>query len=468
VGPTGPGAGDGSEPDGGSGPSVRIGVVADGGGGQRHCGVHRAATPDEAVELIRPRDTVGFGLGPGIPHALMTALGRRTDWEDLVLGGALLLDLYEVCRHPGVSYRAGFFGPIERILAAEGHRVGHVPGGFRQFAPILRAWAPRVMVVQAAPDGADRVSLSLHVGATRDELVAAGRDPDRLLIVERNPNLPRTSGIEPDVPASLPLDLVDVVVDVDHEPFSLAGVEPTETERAVAGHACRFVEDGATLQTGIGAVPAAVAATLAAGPGGGYGVHSEMFTDGLRLLHQAGKVTNTAKALYPGVSVTTFALGSAELHRWLDGNDEVAFLPVDLVNDPAVIARQPAMVSINGALAIDLYGQVVADHIAGTQISGVGGHEDFIAGTELRLDSHALVCLTATAEVGGQVVSRITPELPRGAIVSTPRHHLDVVVTEHGAVELRGLTVPERAEALASIADPAFRDELLDAAARIR
>ncbi len=141
--------------------------------------------------------------------------------------------------------------------------------------------------------------------------------------------------------------------------------------------------EGSTLQTGIGAVPNMVATALADGPGGDYGVHSEMFTTGLMRLHQAGKVTNAAKGVFDGVSVTTFALGTADLYRWLDDNAEVAFLPVDVVNDPTVIGRNHKLVSINGALCLDLYGQVVADSIDGKQISGVGGHEDFVAGADL-------------------------------------------------------------------------------------
>ena len=142
----------------------------------------------------------------------------------------------------------------------------------------------------------------------------------------------------------------------------------------------------------------------------------------------------------------------------------MAFLPVDVVNDPDVIGRNRAMVSINGALAVDLYGQVAADHVAGMQVSGVGGHEDFVAGTELRLDSHSLICVPSTLGSGSATRSRIVMALPAGAVVSTPRHHLDVVVTEHGAAELRGLTVRERARALAAVAHPDFRDELAAAA----
>ncbi len=418
-------------------------------------------TPEEAAALVRRRDTIGFGLGPGIPDAFLTALGGRDDWEDLVLGGALLLGYYTVLTKPGVSYRSGFFGPAERILLAEGHQIELVPGGFRQFAPILARFGPRIMTAQGAPPDDDgRVNLSLHLGATGDELMRAGADPERVLLVEVNPRLPRTRSLPPRFDNSLPVELIDVLVETDREPYALEDPEPTEQTAAIAEHALRFVTDGSTLQTGIGAVPNKVATALAEGTGGDYGVHSEMFTTGLMRLHQAGKVTNAAKGIFDGVSVTTFALGTVDLYRWLDGNDDVAFLPVDVVNDPTVIGRNHKLVSINGALCVDLYGQVVADSIDGKQISGVGGHEDFVAGADLHVDAHSLICLSATVTVGGEERSRILPFLPEGGVVSTPRHHTGVVITEYGAAELTGLTVRERARALADIAHPDFRDPL--------
>ncbi len=418
-------------------------------------------SPDEAAALIRTRDTIGFGLGPANPDAFFTALGRRDDWEDLTFGGALLLGYYTVLLHPKVSYRSGFFGPAERMMLAQGANIDLVPGGFRQFAPILRRYAPRVMTAQAAPPGPDgTVNLSLHLGATLEELQLAGADPDRLLVVEVNPKLPRTGSLGPEFINTLDLDLVDVMVEADGAPFVLPAPPPDEIDRAIAERARSFIGDGATLQIGIGAVPNMVAALLAEGPGGGFGVHSEMFTDGLMRLHQAGKVTNDSKSVFNGVSITTFALGSSELYAWLDGNAEVAFVPVQVVNDPTVIARNHSFVSVNGALSVDLYGQVVADHIDGQQISGVGGHEDFVAGAELRLDDHSLICLRSTAVANGVTRSRIVPLLPEGSVVSTPRHHTGVVITEHGSAELSGLTVRERAAALAEIAHPDFRDEL--------
>src|SRR5580692_1540261 len=184
-------------------------------------------SPEEAAALVRRRDSIGFGLGPGNPDAFLTALGGRDDWEDLVLGGALLLGYYTVLTQPGVSYRCGFFGPAERVLLAEGHHV--------EFAPILSRFAPRIMTAQGAPPDADgRVNLSLHLGATRDELIKAGNDPDRMLLVEVNPHLPRTRSLPPRYDNSLPVELIDVLVEADGEPYTLPDPEPSEQDVAIA------------------------------------------------------------------------------------------------------------------------------------------------------------------------------------------------------------------------------------------
>jgi acyl-CoA hydrolase len=187
-----------------------------------------------------------------------------------------------------------------------------------------------------------------------------------------------------------------------------------------------------------------------------------MFTTSLMRLHQAGKVSNRRKGVFEGFSVTTFAMGTRELYDWLDGREEVRFLPVDLVNDPATIGRNRRMVSLNGALEIDLQAQVVADSIQGTQYSGIGGHEDFMAGAGLGEDDRSLLCLPATVLVGGRRFSRIARQLSPGSLVTTPRHQVDVVITEFGAAELGGCTVEERAVRLAAIAHPDFRAGLRD------
>lgn len=416
-------------------------------------------TPEQAASLLRTTDVLGVPLGPGHPGGLLHALGARTDWVDLTVTGALLTDFYEVFGRPGVKFLSGFYGPIERLMRDQGGAIEFVPADFRRFAPLLERIDPRVMATSAAPPDAEGwCSLSLHAGATIHEIERAADDPERVLMVEVSPRFPRTRGYG-EHEHRIHVDRIDVLIETDREPFVIGDPEPTAEERAIAEFVADFVTDGCTLQTGIGGIPSTVASLLADGDKGGFGIHSEMFTTGLMKLHRAGKVTNQ-KGIWDGFSITTFAAGTRELYDWLDGNQEVAFLPVHLVNSPDLIARNPKMVSINGALAIDLAGQAVADTLGGAQFSGIGGHEDFVASSGLELEDRSLICLRSTTTVNGQLVSRIDGQFPAGTIVTTPRHQLDVVVTEYGVAELRGATVRERARALAAIAHPAFRDRL--------
>ncbi len=417
----------------------------------------------EAAALLTPDDRLAIPLGPGQPKTFLHALAERKDWTDLRVFGALLTDLFQVFAHPGVTMLSGFFGPVERALLAGGHRVAFVPADFRRFTRIAREFAPRVVSTAGAPPDADGfVSLSLHAGATIEAIDAAIADPNRLLVVETSPFMPRTFGLPPEHPHRVHLDQVDAWIESEMQPIALEEAPASEAERAIADHVRAFVPERATLQTGIGAIPNQVALQLAEGSGGPYGVHSEMFTDGLMALHRAGKVDDQ-KGLYDGVSITTFAMGSRRLYDWLDGQEAVRFLPVHLVNDPTAIARNRNMITINGALSIDLAGQTVADTIVGRQYSGIGGHEDFVSGGALDWHDRSLVCLPATVTVDGEVRSRIVATLPEGSVVTTPRHQLDVVITEFGAAELTGLTREVRATALAEIAAPRFRDELHDA-----
>ena len=423
-------------------------------------------SPAEAVARLRPTDTLAIPLATGQPPAFVAALGERDDWVELRIGGALLLAWSEAFKHPNVHYLSGFFGPVERALRDQGANVSFAPADFRRFAPLLEQQNPRVMATVAAPPDPDGwCSLSLHAGGTFAELGRAGADPDRLLVVEVSERFPRTLGLPPEHRHAVHVDQVDILVESDAAPFALPEPEPGPLDEAIAAHARPFIPEGATLQTGIGAIPSAIVGRLAEGDGGDYGVHSEMFTNGLMTLHESGKVTNR-KGQFDGVSVATFAGGSEELYGWLADNEEVAFLPVEVVNSPDLIGRNRRMVTINGALAVDIHGQVIADTIDGMQYSGIGGHEDFISGPALSLEDRSLLCLPSTVEVGGERRSRIVPYFDAGAVITTPRHQVDVIVTEHGAAELQGLTVHQRGAALAEIADPAFRDELRAAAER--
>jgi acyl-CoA hydrolase len=408
-------------------------------------------------------------LGPGQPPAFLRALGERDDWTDLRIYGALVAVLTELFSRSGVHYLSGFFGPLERALRDSGADIGFAPADFRRFAPLLERQRPRVMTTVATPPDADGwCSLSLHAGGTIAELHRAGADPDRLLVVEVSDAYPRTFGLGEKHRHALHVDEIDIIVASTETPLALPGGDapPTDADKAIARHAVDFVSSGATLQTGIGSIPNQIATLLAEGDGGDYGLHSEMFTDGCMHLHQAGKISNARKGQYDGVSVTTFAFGSPELYSWLDENADVAFLPVEIVNSPEAIAANANMISVNGALAIDIQGQVVADTINGDQFSGIGGAEDFVAGAGLELSDRSLICLPSTFEKDGRLQSRIVPWFGPGAVITTPRHHVDVIITEYGAAELEGKTVQERGEALAAIAHPQFRDELLAAAER--
>ena len=416
---------------------------------------------DAAVAAVRTTDRLAIPLGPGQPGDFLHALGARDDFKHLEVFGALLTDLYAVFTKPGVRLLSGFYGPAERFLRDSGANVEFIPSDFRRFTPIVERFHPRVVAAATTPPDADGwMSLSLHSGAAWDEMQRIIPDPERIIIAEASPRFPRTFGLEPEFPHRVHVDEVDFVVETDREPFLLADAEPTPTEAAIAENVQPFIRSGATLQTGIGGIPSMVAQLLAQGDVGDFGVHSEMFTTGLMELHRAGKVTNRRKGQFDGFSVTTFAAGTAALYEWLDGNDEVRFLPVDVVNSPETISRNEEMVTINGALAVDLWGQVTADTLHGRQFSGIGGHEDFVSVSGLELGDRAVICLPSTAITGGSVVSRILPALPEGMLVTTPRHQLDLVVTEFGTAHLRGRTVRERAFALAEIAHPDYREDL--------
>ncbi|MDH3520289.1 MAG: hypothetical protein OEM49_07510 [Myxococcales bacterium] len=420
-------------------------------------------SPEEAAALVRARDTLGMPLGPGVPTAFLHALGGRASFESLTIFCALLIDLFPVFTRPGVKLLSGFYGPVERGLLAAGFDVEFIPADFRRFADIARRIRPRVMATAAAPpDGDGRMSLSLHAGATTECLLECGRDPERLLVVEVNPGLPRTLGLPPEHPHAIPVELADVIVESRRPVFEIPDPKSSAIDCAIAEHALRFVDDGATLQTGIGGIPNELAELLARSPGGDYGIHTEMFTTGLMRLHRVGKVTNR-KGVFDGFSVATFAAGTRELYDWLDGNECVRFLPVERVNDPCVIAANRKMVSINSALAVDLYGQIAADTLGARQYSGIGGHHDFTGAASRALGGRSLICIPSITIVAEKPVSRIVADFERGTLVTTPRHDVDAVITEYGVAELAGRSVGERAEALIGIAHPDFREALREA-----
>src|SRR5688572_4111948 len=413
-------------------------------------------TPAAAAALVRARDMLACGFVAGQPAGFLDALGARSDLEDVVLYTGLLLRPYTFLQHPGVRVVSGFFGPIERMARAAGARVTYLPRDFNGLEHVAERLRPRVVLAVTTPPDADGwLSFGVHAGASYRPFLAAARDPDRVAIAEINRRMPRVHG-EPALGGNrIHVSEVDVLVEHDAELVTLPAAAPSAADLAIARQVCDRIAPGAILQFGIGAIPNAIAGILAERPGGGYGLHTEMISDGVMRLHQAGKITNR-KPLYDGVTVATFALGSRALYDWLDGNPDVHLLPVTDVNGPAVLARLPRLTSINGALAIDLAGQVAADAIGGRQYSGTGGHESFVSGAGDAPEGQSFLCLRSTATVEGTTMSTIVDAFAPATRVTTPRHHVQWVVTEHGAVDLSVLDDEARPHALVALAEPAF------------
>jgi acyl-CoA hydrolase len=271
--------------------------------------------------------------------------------------------------------------------------------------------------------------------------------------------MPRTLG-----DSFLHVSQIDLAVETEVPPYRHAPPEIGDVEQRIGALVAELVPDGATLQMGIGAIPAAVALSLL--DKRNLGIHTEMMTDVVVDLVERGVVTGAEKQVNRGKIVTTFMLGTERLYRFVHDNPMVEMRPADYTNDSAVIRRFKKMVAVNSAIEVDLTGQVCADSIGTRLYSGVGGQMDFIRGAALAEQGRAVIALPATAQDGKR--SRITALLQAGAGVVTTRAHVQTVVTEHGVAELHGRSISERARALIRVAAPEFREELEREARRLR
>ena len=414
----------------------------------------------EAVGGIRSGDQIYVHAAAAAPSVLLEALVARS---------SELTDVKVVHFHiegPGPHlqpamaghffHRSLFIGPNARAAVNEGRAeyipafLSDVPGFFRRGILPLDA----ALVNVSPPDRHGYCSLGTSVIAMPAAIKAA-----RTVIAQVNAAMPRTLG-----DTFIHVDEIALAVEVAVAPYGHDLAAVTEVETRIGEFVAELVPDGATLQMGIGAIPSAVASALHGKKD--LGIHTEMMTDVVLDLVEAGVVTGAAKEINPGKVVATFMLGSERLYRWADDNPMVEMRRVEYTNDTAVIRRFRRIVAINSALEIDLTGQVCADSIGSRMYSGVGGQMDFIRGAALADDGRAIIALPSTA--AGDRVSRIVPYLRQGAGVVTTRAHVETVVTEWGRAELHGRSIPERARQLIAIADPRFRDELAAEARRSR
>jgi 4-hydroxybutyrate CoA-transferase len=413
--------------------------------------VSRTATAEEAVSVIRSGDRVFVHSVAAAPQRLVAAMTARAGELRVVEVVHLHTEGAAPYAAPGMerSFRVNalFVGANVRAAVQEGRAdylpvfLSEVPQLFRRGLLPLDA----ALVSVSPPDRHGFCSLGVSVDVARAAVQTA-----RTVVAQVNRHMPRTHG-----DGLIHVDAIDYLVEGDDPLPEVPPRRASDVERAIGRHCAELVEDGATLQIGIGGLPEATLAALTGHQR--LGIHSEMISDAVVDLVEAGVVTGESKRVHPGKVVAGFAYGTRRLYDFLDDNPAVAMLDIAYVNDTAVIRRNPRVTAINSALEVDLTGQVCADSIGDLLYSGVGGQMDFIRGAALSEGGKPIVALPSTTTTGE---SRIVSYLKPGAGVVTTRAHVHYVVTEHGIADLFGKNLRQRAAALIAVADPRHRDAL--------
>ena len=406
---------------------------------------------EDAVSGIQSGMRVFVHGAAATPARLIDALCRRPDLSDVTL-----YHLHTAGPAPFVTpEHDGRFLSISLFTGAPVRRA--IGEGRADFIPIFLSDIPRLFTSQTIPLDVALLQVSVPdrhgyctLGTSVDAALAAALSA-RHVVAEINDRMPRTHGN-----TLLHVGRLSAFTFGSHALPTHAPRPSTPAEDAIGEHASRLVQDGATLQMGIGGIPDAVLRRLF--DKHDLGIHTEMFSDGVVDLAEAGVVTNRKKHLHPGRIITSFVIGTERLYNFVHDNPFVEFHPCDHTNDTARIRRNDHVVAINSALEVDLAGQVCADSIGFSIYSGIGGQMDFMRGSALSRHGTPIIALPATAAGGS--VSRIVAALKPGAGVVTTRGHVHWIVTEFGAVNLFGLSLRQRAEALISIAHPDFRSGL--------
>lgn len=413
----------------------------------------------EAVKVIRSRDRVYIHSGCAYPKLLVDAMTARKD------------ELYdvEVC-HLMVFGDAPYMQPdMQGHFRHNGFFLGsntrkHVNEGRADFLPIFLSEIPslirhdekhkvNVVLMQVSPPDAHGFC-SMGVGVDCTKAAAEAAD---FILAQMNPQMPRVHG-----DSFIHMSEIDFLVESNMKlqelPDSNLSLKPGESEifSIIGKNIASLVDDGATLQMGIGAIPNAVLEQL--GNRKDLGIHTEMFSDGIIPLIESGVINCSKKTLLPGKIVTSFVLGSQNLFNYISDNPLIEIRPSDFVNDPFTIARNDNMIAINSAIQVDLTGQVCADSMGYNFYSGFGGQVDFIRGAARSKGGKPIIALQSTAKSGK--LSRIAMHLDEGAGVTTSRGDVHYIVTEYGIADLYGMNVRERAKSLINIAHPKFREEL--------
>jgi acyl-CoA hydrolase len=415
---------------------------------------------EEAVAAIRSGDRVYVHAGCAEPEVLVNALVERApELHDV--------EIVHLMTMGSAGYAAQGMEPHFRhnSLFTGANVRSAIHSRRADFTPVFLSEIPRlfterllpidVALIQVSPPD-EHGFLSFGIGV---ECTKAAAETARTVIAQVNPRMPRTLG-----DSFIHRSKVHYLVEHETPLIELQPGHVGDPEtRAIGGHVAELIENGATLQTGIGAIPDAVLEALSSKRD--LGMHTEMFSDGIIRLVEAGVVNNERKTLHRGKIIASFMLGTRSLYDFADNNPLIELHPSDYVNDPFVISRNEKMVAINSALQVDLTGQVCADSLGHLNYSGFGGQLDFVRGAARSRGGKAIIALPSTAR--GGTLSRIVPVLSPGSGVTTTRGDVHYVVTEHGVAHLHGRTIRERTAALIGIADPRFRAELRAEAIRL-
>jgi acyl-CoA hydrolase len=417
---------------------------------------NKRATPEEAVSVIKSGDRVYISGNAATPYVLLNALAdRRDELYDVELVHVLLLGedpLSKPEMEGHFRHNSLFVGPADREAVNEG-RADYVPIFLHEIPRLFYTGQMPLDVAiihTSPPDEHGFLSLSVEVLATK-----AAAETAKVVIAQVNEKMPRTLG-----DSFIHVSRVNKIVEVSEELPELKKRGFTEVEEKIGRYISELVEDGSTLQLGIGGIPDAVLAALR--DKRDLGIHTEMVSDGVMELIEEGIITGAKKTIHPGKVIATFILGTKKLYEFADDNPVFELHPVDYVNDPFIISQNERMIAVNSALEVDLTGQICSDSIGPYIYSGFGGQVDFIRGAARSKGGKPIIALPSTAK--GGTVSRIVPFLKLGAGVVTTRADVHYVVTEYGIAYLHGKNLSERARALIEIAHPDFREELERAA----